>query len=315
MSAGRVSTPVAMFIYNRADLTRRVFQEIARARPSKLFIVADGPRRDRPGDKARCDAARGVIRSIDWDCEVQTNLAESNMGCGERVSSGLDWVFQNVEEAIILEDDCLPHPTFFRFCEELLKHYRHDSRVMHISGDNFQFGKPRGEGSYYFSRYPHIWGWASWRRAWQHYDVDMRMWASQGNRKDYLDVFTDELERRFWRNTWQSVCEGKIDTWDYQWVFSCVARKGLSVVPNVNLVSNIGFGEDATHGGGTSIVAHLPGGDLRFPLRHPSRFQWDEKADRETGKLFFRDLSVRRRLFTAMRRRFRARLNLSALDQ
>jgi hypothetical protein len=159
-----VNTPIAFFIFNRPDTTARVFEAIRQAQPSKLLVVADGPRSTRPGEAEKCAATRAIIDQVDWECEVLTNYSDVNLGCRHRVSSGLDWVFEQVEEAIILEDDCLPHPTFFRFCEELLEWYRHDHRIVAISGDNFQNGHQSGEFSYYFSRYVHIWGWATWRR-------------------------------------------------------------------------------------------------------------------------------------------------------
>jgi hypothetical protein len=176
MSNFQIKTPVAFLVFNCPDTTIRVFEEIRCARPPKLLVVADGPRADRPGEADKCQAVRAVIETVDWPCEVLKNYSDVNLGCKIRVSSGLDWVFEQVEEAIILEGDCLPHPTFFRFCEELLETYRDDERIGMISGDNFQFGRKRGDASYYFSRYNHIWGWASWRRAWQHYDRNMAIW-------------------------------------------------------------------------------------------------------------------------------------------
>src|SRR5665648_587346 len=169
MSNFQLKTPVAFIIFNRPETTRRVFAEIAKARPTKLLVIADGPRATHPDDAEKCAVVRAIIDGVDWDCEVLKNYSDVNLGCKRRVSSGLDWVFDTVEEAIILEDDCLPHPTFFRFCEEMLAKYRDDKRIAMISGDNFQFGKKRTEYSYYFSRYTHIWGWASWRRAWDNY--------------------------------------------------------------------------------------------------------------------------------------------------
>jgi hypothetical protein len=172
----QLSTPVAFIIFNRPDTTARVFEAIRRAEPPQLLIVADGPRVDRPSDVERCAAARAVIERVDWDCEVLTNYAEANMGLADRVSSGLDWVFSLCDRAIVLEDDCLPDPSFFRFCDELLDRYRDDERVMAISGDNFQLGRRRTRYSYYLSRYNHCWGWATWRRGWQHYDHRMQLW-------------------------------------------------------------------------------------------------------------------------------------------
>lgn len=189
-----VSTPVAFFIFNRPVLTEIVFEAIAKAKPKKLLVVADGPRFAEEEEK--CQKARAaVIDKINWECEVLTNFSDRNQGCKYRVSSGLDWVFSEVEEAIILEDDCLPAPSFFRFCETLLARYRDDERVMTISGDNFQLGNSRTEYSYYFSKYTHIWGWASWRRAWQHYDVDMKSWTDDKKLDIIYSVCEDPLEQ------------------------------------------------------------------------------------------------------------------------
>ena len=169
----QLSTPVAFIIFNRPDTTARVFAEIAKARPPKLLVVGDGPRANRDGEADRVAEARAIIKNVDWPCEVLTNFSTPNLGCKKRVSSGIDWIFEQVEEAIILEDDCLPDPSFFQFCEEMLARYRHDDRIAMISGDNFLFGQVPVPESYYFSRYCHIWGWASWRRAWKDYDVNI----------------------------------------------------------------------------------------------------------------------------------------------
>ncbi|MGC1799486.1 MAG: hypothetical protein WA701_03795, partial [Solirubrobacterales bacterium] len=190
MAGWEFRTPVAMLIFNRPETTARVFERVREARPPKLLVVADGPRADRPGEAGRCREARAVVEAVDWPCELMTDYSEVNLGCGKRISSGLDWVFDSVEEAIVLEDDCLPHPSFFRFCEELLKRYRAEERVVHVSGDNFQSAGRAGGAvgrllrlagrswspSYYFSRYAHVWGWASWRRAWSDYDFEMTAW-------------------------------------------------------------------------------------------------------------------------------------------
>lgn len=288
--------PVAFLIFNRLDTTARVFEEIRRARPSTLLVVADGPRLTRLGEVEKVAAARAIIEQVDWPCEVLKNYADSNLGCKRRISSGLDWVFQTVEKAIILEDDCLPHPTFFRFCEELLEKYRDDERVMHISGDNFQFGHKRGESSYYFSRYAHVWGWASWRRAWQNYDVQMRQWTFVESQRLLLRDFANPSERRFWNAKWDEVCMGKIDTWDFQWAFACLMQGSLSIVPNVNLVSNIGFGLDSTHTSGVSMVVNMPIVAVEFPLVHPRLFMRDVDADKYVSNLFFRMPSFIRRV-------------------
>ena len=183
MTYYQLSIPVAFIIFNRPDTTARVFEEIRRAQPPQLLVIADGPRLNHPEDVEKCAAARAIIEQVDWDCKVLRDFAESNMGCKQRVSSGLDWVFGTVQEAIILEDDCLPHPTFFQFCQELLKHYRDDTRIMAINGTNV-LGKWKADiQDYHFSYHGGVWGWASWRRAWEYYDASMSMWNDAEVRK------------------------------------------------------------------------------------------------------------------------------------
>lgn len=287
MTDWQLTTPVAFLIFNRPDTTRRVFSEIARAKPPVLLVIADGPRAEYPADIDKCAAARAIIELVDWPCQVVTNYADSNMGCKRRVSSGLDWVFNTVDEAIILEDDCLPHPTFFRFCAELLTKYRHDERIMAVSGDNFQFGRRRNHDSYYFSRYNHIWGWASWRRAWQYYDVDLKLWPQVHDGHWLKDLLMDSFVVDYWAQYFQSVYDGQINTWDYQWTFACWIQNGLTILPNVNLISNIGFNAEATHTAGSNSFANLPTDSIRFPLQHPPFVIRDVQADSTTQNTVF----------------------------
>jgi hypothetical protein len=292
-----LSTSVAMGIFNRPEATARVFAEVRRARPPRLFVFADGPRPDRPSESALCAEAREVVEQVDWPCDVATEYAEQNLGTRARFSSGLDWVFESAEEAIVLEDDCLPHPTFFRFCEEILSRYRDDERVMHVSGDNFSMVNARGirarvsrsvQGrlgpSYYFSGYPHVWGWGSWRRAWQRYEGAMDSWSDPNTRGNVIASFADPAERSFWEHTWDALAKGEDDSWAYQWVLACIANDGLSVMPRRNLVSNLGFGPGAVHTTNTDdLFAELPLEGARFPLRHPRSIVRDASADAQVA--------------------------------
>lgn len=287
MSEFQLNTPVALIIFNRPATTERTFAEIAKARPPKLLVIADGPRPDRIGEAARCSATRAIVERVDWPCEVLTNYSDVNLGCKYRVSSGLDWVFEQVPEAIILEDDCLPEPTFFRFCEELLVRYRHDERVAMISGDNFQFGQNRVDASYYFSRYTHIWGWASWRRAWKHYSVNASEWPGLQDSKWLETLFETASEQKYWENIFQAVYKGKIDTWDYQWMMTSWIKGMTSIIPNANLISNIGFGVDATHTFGNSIFDRMSVDAMRFPLQHPMLPIANKDADLFTERTMF----------------------------
>jgi hypothetical protein len=280
METWQLNTPVAFLIFNRPHTTERVFAEIARARPPKLLVVADGPRSDRPDEELLCAQTRAIVERIDWDCEVLTNFAEQNMGCKKRIASGIDWIFSQVPEAIILEDDCLPEPSFFRFCEEMLIRYRDDERVGMVSGGNLQFGRQRGDSSYYFSRYTHIWGWATWRRAWQHYDRDIEQWPAFRQEGWVQQLFDRPGEQLYWQQSFELVHGGKLDTWDCSWTFASLLRGMLQIVPNVNLISNIGFGADATHTHVVGEHANMPTAPIDFPLAHPQFVLANTEADR-----------------------------------
>jgi hypothetical protein len=283
----QLSTPVAFLVFNRPHTTARVWSAIREARPATLLVVADGPRAGRDGEAARCTEVRAICDNVDWPCQVLRNYADSNLGCRQRVSSGLDWVFETVEEAIILEDDCLPHPTFFTYCQELLERYRDDERVMLISGDNFQPGPPRTPYSYYFSRYPHIWGWASWRRAWRHYDVNMSLWPTIRDAELLTDLFDDARSVEYWEAILPRVANREIDTWDYQVTFALRCQYGLSVLPRVNLVTNIGFGPEATHTTYQDNIANLKAFPIDLPLSHPPFVIVDSRADSFTERRFY----------------------------
>jgi hypothetical protein len=275
-----MNTPIAFFIFKRPDTTEQVFDVIRQAKPSKLFVIADGPRSDRPGEAEKCAATRAIIDRVDWKCEVIKNYSETNLGCGKRVSSGLNWVFEQAQEAIILEDDCVPHPTFFRFCQELLEQYQLDHRVMSISARNVPQQHRLSKDSYHFSRYQRCWGWATWKRAWQHFDFEMKLWPFIRDHHLLEDILGDSKQAKQWMRTFQSVYDGRIDTWDYQWMFACWLQSGLSILPSVNLVENIGFGPEATHTqDSNSYLNNLLLEEINFPLCHPKTLIRDSKAD------------------------------------
>ena len=288
MTDFKLTTPVAFIIFNRPDTTERVFAEIARAKPPKLLVIGDGPRPSRQGEAQKVEATRKIIQRVDWDCEVITNFSAVNLGCKKRVSSGVDWIFEQVEEAIILEDDCLPEPSFFRFCQEMLALYKDDQRIGMISGDNFQFGRRYGGDSYYFSKYVHIWGWATWRDRWAlDYDVNLSKWPRVRDEKLLMNMVGDEREAVYWRKIFDRTYGGEIDTWDYQWVFANWVNGRLSVIPAANLISNIGFGINATHTTGVSELENLPVAPIKFPLCHPVGVFRSINADRFSEKKCF----------------------------
>jgi hypothetical protein len=274
--------PVLLIAFNRPDTTQLVFDAIREAEPSRLYIAADGPREEVAADRENCAAVQRIVKEIDWDCDVQTLFRDQNLGCKIGVSSAIDWFFKYENEGIILEDDCLPHQTFFRFCSELLQYYRDDSRVMQISGTNFFCKGANVNSSYYFSKYGSIWGWATWRRAWTHNDVTMNQWPEVRQSKAYQKFCDNRREDRFRCYIYDEVYDGKIDAWAYQWGFAKMLNSGLSIMPRVNLVSNIGFRPDATHiSNSFQPAANMRRYAMVFPLRHPLHVCRDKDADDE----------------------------------
>ena len=282
----QLETPVALFVFNRPDRARRILEQIGSVRPKRLFLIADGPRT--PDQEPQCEEARAIAELVDWPCEVTRDFAEENLGLRRRIPSGIDGVFREVERAILLEDDCLPHPSFFPYCEELLGRYAEDERVMHIAGSQLLRNPPTRTASYYFSRYVHVWGWATWRRAWRHYDGALRDWHALRRRRREARLrawFAEEGERRYWRYVWDSSYAE--DNWSAQWSFACIARDGLAVTPNRNMISNIGFGGDATNAKEDPLgIGARPLEGMRFPLSHPRSIEVDPEVDAVASHLF-----------------------------
>ena len=288
MKQSVITTPVVLIIYKRADTTRQVLKAISEVKPSTLFVISDGAHPDHADENEKVAEVRALIEQIAWDCDIATNYAEYNLGLRNRVVSGLDWVFEDVERAIILEDDCVPDQSFFYFCEELLEHYQEDERIMVISGDNYQKGRQRSPYSFYFSRYNHCWGWATWRRAWQHYNDTMELWPQIRDSGLLMGILDQKKSVvRYWTNIFDAVYAGRIDSWAYRWTYSCWLQSGLTVLPSVNLVSNIGFGEQATHTKYAGSKANQPRFSLNFPLVYPPFIVRDSRADSFTERDHF----------------------------
>lgn len=273
-----MKTPILFLIFNRPEPTQRVFEEIRKARPEKLFVAADGPRTNYSDDIDRCKEARMISLKIDWPCEVKTLFRDNNLGCKIAVSSAIDWFFENVEAGIILEDDCLPDPSFFPFCEELLGRYRDNESVMMVSGFNAGGSSSAGD-SYLFSKYAAIWGWASWRRAWKHYDVSTKSWADAGVRDRIKMRIGDKQVWRSKQWTYDQLYAGTKDTWDYQWEYAILLNSGLSVVPGVNLIENIGVGSQATHTTLDQNHALPQRSSMDRPLQHPPQIAANPEYD------------------------------------
>lgn len=289
MSECLFETPIALIVFNRPDKVEQLFKVIRQIKPTKLFIIADGPRLDRPDDLKKCEMTRAVFDQIDWPCEVLKRYAEVNLGCGLNVSQGITWTFSQVEEAIILEDDCIPELSFFRFCQELLERYRYDQRVMHIAGSNYSTRDENVSSSYSFSRYTFIWGWATWKRAWQHYDFELKRWEQLRETSFLHDVLNgNKHDIKNWEKIFESVYESHEKFWDYQWKFTCWYQGGLAVLPSVNLISNIGYGPDSTR---TTLenqpFINLRSSQMEFPLKHPVAIARNFQADRVIQNALF----------------------------
>lgn len=301
-----LTTPVAFIIFNRREAAARVFAAIRAARPAKVFVIADGPRPGVASDAENCRATRAILDKVDWPCQVCRLFAQTNLGLRRNVSEGLDWLFQQTERAIVLEDDCLPDPSFFPFCEELLERYAEDPGVGMIGGTNFDPAAtaPANGDSYYFSQLPQIWGWASWRRAWQLCDHEMRAWPSL-RQSGWLDqACSSRSARNFWRRHFDDGFERHPDglnTWDIPWFFACWYHKLMTIIPRTNLIANIGFGADAAHTKLRTRTSQLPTQPIGFPLQHPAMKAIDRSADAYVQTNFCEGITPAQRLYWKLR--------------
>lgn len=265
-----LNTPVLFIVFNRPDTTQQVFEAIRKASPRQLFVASDGPRNDKMGESVIVENVRKIATAVDWECEVKTLFRKENVGCGRGPAEAITWFFENVDQGIILEDDCLPHHSFFEYCENLLNYYKDDERIMLISGTNLFKEWNADKQPYFFSKYAGIWGWASWKRAWQTFDYDIKKWGNPFSQNLVKGSFLTHSERDYYTKIFQNTYQ-KMDVswWDYQWYFARIINSGMGVVPSVNLISNIGFGENATHTfHPESVISCIPVKPMSFPLKH-----------------------------------------------
>jgi len=280
----KVKSPILFLIFNRPKEAKLVFKAIKEVKPAKLYVAADGPRESKNGEAVLCAQSRDIIKEVDWECEVKTLFREDNLGCKIAVSSAITWFFENEPEGIVLEDDCLPSTDFFKFMDEMLVYYRDNPKIAHICGCNFQDGIKRNGFSYYYSNITHVWGWAGWRRVWDKYDVNLSS-LDDALEKDFLSELTDsERNKRFLSSCYLEVKKGNIDTWDFQYSFTNIYNKMHAVIPNSNMISNIGFNKAGTHTVKDSVQANLPFEKLEFPLKHPEVIAVSKEADEYTLK-------------------------------
>jgi hypothetical protein len=291
MTVKSFETPVLLLIFNRPDTTQKVFNQIRKARPAQLFVGTDAPRKNHPDDIEKCRKVLEIFEYIDWECKLSIFTHDENVGGKIGITSAMDWFFSQVDEGIILEDDCVPDESFFPYCQELLERYRDDERIMMVCGCGFPLTKrSRGaECSYYFSRYTFAWGYATWKRVWKQYDIAITKWPIIRDGGWLNDILGDRVAVKYWTNIFNGVYNGEIYSHDYQILFMCWIQAKLCIVPNTNLISNIGFNEDATHTKEKCAVSDLPVYTMQFPLKHPSFMIRDDMADRLSQKEIFPD--------------------------
>ncbi len=288
MNQDNFQTPILLIAWRRPGKTIKVIEKIKEIKARKIYVACDGFISDDKINNIKVQETREIIKnSINWECELKKLFSDSNQGCKKGVSNAINWFFKNEKEGIILEDDCLPHLDFFYFCEEMLRKYRFDDRIWSITGQNIQNNIWRGDSTYYFSKYSHCWGWASWRRCWEKYDRDIQNWPKFKKSKLLNNFFERKIERKYWENIFDNLYyKSKPDTWDYQWTLTCLINSGLTIIPNQNLIENIGFDNEATHTKttlfNTKIFNFNRYTSKIFPIIHPIYIHSDKNADKYT---------------------------------
>lgn len=274
-------TAILLLVFNRPDKVEQVINVIRSIAPKRLYVASDGPRTDHPDDSKKVAQARQIATNLDWQCKLETLFQNDNLGCRRAVSGAIDWFFEHEEQGIIIEDDCVLDPSFFPYADELLERFKDDERIMAISAMHCHGNAHKPKHSYFFSRYNHCWGWATWKRAWKLYQPEMSQWPALRATDWLLSIGNgSRVFRDYWTAVFDSAYAGEVDSWAYRWTFSCWSQSGLSILPAKNLVTNIGFGEDATHTSESVPVAStLLLEELEFPLIHPEIVTPDIEAD------------------------------------
>lgn len=291
---------VALIFFNRPETLTKVFERVKEVKPSKLFLIQDGAREGNENDVIKINKCREIVGEINWNCEIFRNYSEINLGCGLRPSSGISWVFQHVESAIILEDDCIPDLSFFRFCHEMLERYKDDERVMMVSGTNHLGEYSVNNYSYLYSKATAIWGWATWKRSWDKYDYFIQHWNNDEIKRllksGIIPRYEFKIKRRAWNQTFKKLSSNeRISWWDYQWNFCVYINSGLGIVPKQNLISNIGFGLDSTHFKNQKEKHRLEAmrtKPIQFPLIHPPFVMCDHTYDNLVFKIISPPVSI-----------------------
>ena len=286
-------TPVLLIAWKRPTKVLKVIDSLKQVKPNYIYVACDGPNRGIKDEVQKVTETRKIIEmEINWNYKkFKKFYRETNHGAMYGVSDAITWFFQNEAEGIILEDDCLANKDFYHFSAEMLKKYRTEERIWSITGNNFQKGNFVGNDSYYFSCFTHIWGWATWKRCWEKYEVDIKSWPDFKKRNKLNHFFCKKHEKKYWSKIFDQMYKNKKpDTWDYQWFFSSLNNKGLNIIPNTNLVENIGFGSDSTNTKSkkSPLTYKKESSKINiFPLKHPKKIIRSVKADDFTSRKYY----------------------------
>ena len=273
------NTPIVLICFNRPLETEKVFSKIKSIKPKKLFLIMDGPKKNCSNDAINCIQVRNIITKIAWNCKVYKNFSKKNLGLKKRIVTGLNWVFNRTNSAIILEDDCLPSNDFFNYCEKLLIYYKKNNLVKFITGNNFQKSKLNIKADYYFSKYSHIWGWATWKNTWKLYCDNNKIWDKYLDSKDFRKICPNYLERRYWKSMFNEVKNGHLKSWSIYLLFSIWRSGGLTATPNINLVKNLGFNKRGTNTKTGKIEYNKKIQNIGKDLKHPKEIFHNFSAD------------------------------------
>lgn len=312
MEAYRCQSPVTLIFFNRPETFRKVFDMVRKARPYKLYLVQDGARENNEEDESKIYACREIAKQVDWDCQVFKNYAEINLGCGARPQSGISWTLTHEDRTIVLEDDCVPDESFFRFCDELLERFKDDYRISYISGLNHFESWDFGNNSYGFTKQGAIWGWATWRRAWQIYDYSVNSIQDDYLKKQLIYIGMNKRVNDWIKTNQRVLAHDKLSYWDTQWGFVKHTQNQLVIVPKTNLIKNIGIGAESTHaqildGKHVKYVDfnNMPTFSIEFPLIHPRYMicdkMYDDLLQKCIKKIKYRPETIKRKLKSIVR--------------
>ena len=290
-----MNTPIVLIIFKRSQSVKKIIDILRIFKPTNIYVIADGPREI--NEKSDCKKAREEIDKIDWNCSISKNYSLKNLGLKKRFKSGLDWVFENESKAVILEDDCIPDPSFFKYCDELLTKYKNNKKILTISGNNFNFTEESElKNSYFFSKYPLIWGWATWKRTWDLYDEDISDWNI--NKTKWLDkIYKSKTIKKYWKLIFNKLSKEEINTWDYQLTYLSLKENGLNIIPSINLVKNIGVDSKSTNINKKSRNTNLRANKIKFPLNHPKKISTQENIESKIEERCYLNSRIKVSLF------------------